>query len=94
MNEVMQIDTNTLMQELQRRGYIWQFWSVHDVAYKMAEMGYSEDIIKEESMNITKYIDKYADAEVGINWDVISVQIDDYLDLFRKDLRKKKKKHD
>lgn len=53
-------------------------WSTEDVLNKAKEMGI--ELTEKQADTILYNIEYYHDASVGINWDVIEFQIENYLD--------------
>lgn len=53
-------------------------WSTEDVLFKAEEMGI--ELTEKQADTILDNVEHYHDASVGINWDVIEFQIENYLD--------------
>lgn len=51
-------------------------WSTEDVLFRAEEMGY--DISEEDADIILDDVERYHDASIGINWDVISYHIENH----------------
>lgn len=72
-SKVKDIDTEELKNELVRRGYIRAFWMHDDIVVHSEGMGVA--LTDEDVIEIAEMIERYHDANVGINWDVIQSYI-------------------
>lgn len=72
------VQTDFLIDELIKRGYIHVFWQRDDVETSIVELGFEPS--EEAITAIVKKIEHYHDASSGINWDVIGVHVQEYFD--------------
>tara|TARA_R110000868_G_C10527052_1_gene733661 strand:+ start:50 stop:256 length:207 start_codon:yes stop_codon:yes gene_type:complete len=54
-------------------------WSTDDVLYTAENMGIN--LNEKQADEILEQIEKYHDAEIGINWVVIETSIDTFIDM-------------
>ena len=63
---------------LSQLGIIAHGWGIVDVIYQGRECGY--DLTKEQAREILEDIDKNHDASIGINWEVIDIYVEQFVD--------------
>ena len=68
-----EVDSELLKDELINRGYIRVFWQKEDVISQAKNLGY--ELTDEEANDIMYNIEQSFDANIGVNWDVISEHI-------------------
>lgn len=68
-----EVDSELLKDELINRGYIRVFWHKEDVISQAKNLGY--ELTDEEANDIMYNIEQSFDANIGVNWDVISEHI-------------------
>lgn len=68
-----EVDSELLKEELIDRGYIRVFWHKEDVISQAKNLGY--ELTDEEASDIMYNIEQSFDANIGVNWDVISEHI-------------------
>lgn len=70
------IETDFLIEELKKRGYIHVFWQRDDIDDTIIKLGFKPS---EEAISaIVEDIEHYFDASVGVNWDTIGVYVYEY----------------
>ena len=77
--------TNDLIQELRDRGFALSIWQIGDIKHQCKRMEVT--LSKDQMLEVLKRADKNHDANIGINWTVLSCHIDDVL---RKSILEKK----
>jgi len=75
MKKLESVNTEDLIKELQRRGYIRILWHRDDILGILQESQYM-DWDQNDIDKICNQIEHYHDANYGINWDVIREFID------------------
>lgn len=64
-------------------------WTTEDIIYQAEIMG--KMLTEEQAEAILYKIERYHDASIGINWDVIGSHIDMYMDKLKEELEKTNK---
>ena len=64
-------DTTDLKHQLAKRGMIANIWSIEDV------QSVRPDLTDESCLQVLENCERYHDAEIGINWDVIRIHARD-----------------
>ena len=68
-----EVDSELLKEELINRGYLRVFWHKEDVISQAKNLDY--ELTDEEASDIMYNIEQSFDANIGVNWDVISEHI-------------------
>lgn len=68
-----EVDTEKLIEELQNRGFIRVLWNKEDII-NVAEKN-DIKITDDEVLEVIDRIEQTFDANIGVNWDVISYNI-------------------
>lgn len=69
-----EIDTELLKEELISRGFLRVFWNREDIVMRAEALEYN--LTDEEIEEVAYNIEQSFDANVGVNWDVITDHID------------------
>ena len=70
------VETDLLLDELKKRGYLHIFWQRDDIKAAIKELGFKSS---EEAISaIVGDIEHYFDASIGVNWDTIGVYVYEY----------------
>ncbi len=64
------MDISVIEAMLEKQGYVASLWHVTDVAEVRP------DLTPEQCMKVLKLCERVHDAEIGINWDVLSYHAD------------------
>ena len=73
-----EVDTELLIQELCDRGYIRVFWNKEDIIFQDRANHVEIDGVEltdEQVSEVVYNIEQSFDANIGVNWDVISEHI-------------------
>ena len=73
MENLKKIDSEELIKELQARGYVRYFWHRDDIIYQ-AECD-EVQLTEEEIDEVVELLERKTDANIGIDWGVISMWI-------------------
>jgi hypothetical protein len=65
------MNTSKIKSQLEKQGYIVVLWHIDDVKELRP------DLSDEQCREVLEHCDKYHDATIGINWDVISFHAQD-----------------
>jgi len=73
MENLKKINSEELIKELKERGYVRHLWHRDDIIYQ-AECDEVE-LTDEEIDEVAELLERKTDANIGINWEVISMWI-------------------
>jgi ribosomal protein S8 len=75
MSKLENITLEQAKEVLKNHGYIAAFWNKEDIEARAEEMEVT--LTKEQVQTIADNIERSFDANVGVNWDVITYHIDE-----------------
>lgn len=70
---ISMFETEDLIQELMKRGYIRVLWHKNDIEDEAERMGIT--LTENQIENVIGYLESNHDANNGVNWDVINYVI-------------------